>query len=57
MNDAGNQMNILASSVLVRYLQLFNINIDLPDDSYHGEEIKLAALALKQKFNDKMGVQ
>lgn len=53
VNDAGNQMNILASSVLVRYLQLFNINIDLPDDSYHGEEIKLAALALKQKFNDK----
>ena len=53
VNDAGNQMNILASSVLVRYLQLFNINIILPDDSYHGEEIKLAALALKQKFNDK----
>ena len=53
VNDAGNQMNILASSVLVRYLQLFNININLPDDSYHGEEIKLAALALKQKFNDK----
>lgn len=53
VNDAGNQMNILASSVLVRYLQLFNINIDLPDDSYHGEEIKLVALALKQKFNDK----
>lgn len=53
VNDAGNQMNILASSVLVRYLQLFDKKIELPDDSYHGEEIKLVANALKQQYHDK----
>ena len=39
VNDAGNQMNILASSVLVRYLQSYNLPVELPQDSYHGEEI------------------
>ena len=53
VNDAGNQMNMLASSVLVRYFQLFDIKIELPEDSYHGEEIKLAAIELRKQFNDK----
>ena len=53
VNDAGNQMNMLSSSVLVRYKELFGQNVSLPDDSYHGEEIKLVASALKNKFGDK----
>ena len=52
VNDAGNQMNILASSVLVRYKELFGQNITLPDDSYHGLEIIEVAKELKNKFND-----
>lgn len=53
VNDAGNQMNVLATSVLIRYLQLFGHKIELPQDSYHGEEIKLVAQSLKDKYNDK----
>ncbi len=53
VNDAGNQMNRLAYSTLVRYKQLFNENIELCEDSYHGQEIKLIAEALKEKYGDK----
>ncbi len=53
VNDVGNQMNILASSVLVRYKQLFNIDINLPEDSYHGNEIIDAANELKNIYQDK----
>lgn len=53
VNDAGNQMNLLASSVLTRYKQLFNLPIELPEDSYHGEEIKLVAASLKEQYGDK----
>ena len=52
VNDKGNQMNLLASSVLIRYKQLFNIDAQLPTDSYHGSEIIEVAKALKIKFND-----
>ncbi|MDE6289321.1 MAG: arginine--tRNA ligase [Ureaplasma sp.] len=53
VNDAGNQMNILASSVLVRYKQLLNIDAELASDSYHGDEIKLVAEALFKKYKNK----
>ncbi|GAA5414571.1 arginine--tRNA ligase [Ureaplasma ceti] len=53
VNDAGNQMNMLSSSVLVRYKELFGQDIALPDNSYHGEEIKLVAQDLKAEFGDK----
>ncbi len=53
VNDAGNQMNKLAAAVLIRYLQLFNQSIELPEDSYHGQEIILVAQALKEKYGDK----
>lgn len=53
VNDAGNQMNNLASAVLIRYKQEFGIDIKLPEDSYHGEEIIIVAKALKEKYGDK----
>lgn len=52
INDAGNQMEKLASSVLVRYKQLLGEDVSLPDDSYHGEEIKIVAQALYDKYGD-----
>ncbi|MDE7088192.1 MAG: arginine--tRNA ligase, partial [Malacoplasma sp.] len=39
INDGGNQINILAVSAFIRYLQLFNVSVELPEDSYHGSEI------------------
>lgn len=53
VNDSGNQMNRLAYSTLIRYKQLFDIDIDLCDDSYHGSEIILIAKKLKEEFKDK----
>lgn len=53
VNDAGNQMNILAASVLVRYKQLLNVEAELANDSYHGDEIKLVAEALFKKYKYK----
>ncbi len=53
VNDAGNQMNNLATAVFIRYLQIFGNEIELPKDSYHGEEIKIVAQKLKDKFGDK----
>jgi len=53
VNDTGNQMNNLATAVLIRYLQLFDIAIEIPKDSYHGNEIKIVAQKLKDEFNDK----
>lgn len=52
VNDAGNQMNMLASSVLVRYKELFGEQIQLPDDSYHGLEIIEVAKELKNHYQD-----
>lgn len=53
VNDAGNQMNNLATAVFIRYLQAFGKKIELPEDSYHGEEIIEVANKLKEKYGDK----
>lgn len=52
INDAGNQIEKLGLSVLIRYFQIYGKQIDLPEDSYHGEEIIQVAQALKAKYGD-----
>lgn len=39
INDAGNQINKFALSLDLRYLQLYRDGIEMPEDSYHGEDI------------------
>jgi arginyl-tRNA synthetase len=39
VNDAGRQMNILAVSVWLRYLQHFGVTIDFPVNGYRGDYI------------------
>lgn len=39
VNDAGNQINKFALSLDKRYLQLYQDGIEMPEDSYHGEDI------------------
>ncbi len=39
INDAGNQINKLGLSLDLRYLQLYKEGIEMPEDSYHGEDI------------------
>lgn len=53
INDAGNQIDKLALSVLIRYHNLFNYDDKLPEDSYHAQEIIDCAINIKNKFNDK----
>ena len=53
VNDGGNQIHNLALSIDARYKQLFNIDIDMPKDGYHGSEIIEAAKEIKNEFNDR----
>ena len=52
VNDAGNQMNNLATAVFIRYKQLLGYNIVLPEDSYHGDEIKMVARMLYKTYKN-----
>lgn len=39
INDAGNQITNLGKSIRARYLNLCNIDEDMPENGYHGPEI------------------
>ena len=52
VNDAGNQINRLAESIHVRYLELFGVKQPMPQDGYHGEDIKQLAALIKEKDGD-----
>ncbi|MBR6902986.1 MAG: arginine--tRNA ligase [Clostridia bacterium] len=52
INDAGNQINKFALSLDLRYLQLYKDGIELPEDSYHGEDIIAHAKAFAEKHGD-----
>ena len=49
INDAGNQINKFALSLDLRYLQLYREGIEMPEDSYHGEDIIAHAKAFAEK--------
>ncbi|MBT8127817.1 MAG: arginine--tRNA ligase [Gammaproteobacteria bacterium] len=49
VNDAGRQMDILAVSVWLRYLQQLDANIALPDNGYKGDYVRdIAAELVRQ---------
>lgn len=54
VNDAGRQMNILATSVWLRYLESCGQNIVFPKNGYKGDYIKPIADELKTEYNDKL---
>ena len=51
VNDAGRQMNILAVSVWLRYLQQFDIDIPFPANGYKGDYILDIAADLAEKHD------
>ena len=53
VNDAGNQINKFALSLEVRYLQLFQDDIEMPEDAYHGADITAHAKAFAEINGDK----
>ena len=52
VNDAGAQINNLAQSIYARYVQLFDQEAELPQDGYHGEDIKKIATDIKREVGD-----
>ncbi len=52
INDAGNQINKFGLSLNLRYLQLFKDGIEMPEDSYHGEDIIAHAKAFAELHGD-----
>lgn len=53
INDAGNQIEKFATSLEVRYLQLFQEGIEMPEDAYHGQDIIDHAKNFADKCGDK----
>ncbi len=55
INDAGNQIDKFALSLDIRYQQIYKGEnaVELPEDSYHGEDIKLRAQEFANIYGDK----
>lgn len=54
INDAGNQVDNLAKSIEVRYLQSLGQAADMPEDGYYGEDIKGFAQELKEREGERL---
>lgn len=52
VNDAGRQMDILALSTWLRYLELSQVAITFPSNAYKGDYVKTIAEALKREKGD-----
>ena len=53
INDAGNQINKFGLSLSLRYQQLYSEGIEMPEDSYHGDDIIAHAKAFAEINGDK----
>lgn len=56
VNDAGRQMNILAVSVWLRYLELCGESIPFPENAYRGDYVVDIARAVKNKHGEALRV-
>lgn len=52
VNDAGNQINVLIESTKVRYFNLFDIDMPMPEDCYRGLDIVWLASEIKKEYGD-----
>lgn len=52
INDAGNQVANLVKSIEARYLQELGQDVEMPEDGYHGEDIKGFAKELVAEKGD-----
>jgi arginyl-tRNA synthetase len=53
INDAGAQVDVLARSAYLRYLESFGETIEIPEGLYPGDYLKPVGEKLKEKFGDK----
>ncbi|MEN9461768.1 MAG: hypothetical protein RIS84_1788, partial [Pseudomonadota bacterium] len=54
VNDAGRQMDILATSVWLRYLESYGEPFTFPSNAYKGVYIRDISAALKQQYGDSL---
>ena len=54
VNDAGRQMDILAVSVWLRYLEFLGQELTFPAGAYRGEYVRAIAMSLEQHVSDTM---
>jgi arginyl-tRNA synthetase len=52
VNDAGRQMDILATSVWLRYLELGGAEFDFPTNGYQGDYVQDIAATLRREHGD-----
>ena len=53
VNDAGNQIDMLAESMYSRDCQLYGVDYPLPDNGYHAQDIVDVAKKIQEKDGDK----
>lgn len=53
INDAGNQVNMLALSIEARYFQALGLEKEMPEDGYHGREIIAFGKQLAAEHGDR----
>lgn len=53
LNDRGKQMQILARSAIIRYLQEFESGIEFPEEGYQGDYMKDIARSIKEEHGDR----
>ena len=54
INDAGSQITHLGESVEARYKELLGLPFELPEDGYHGEDVKDIAKQILKEEGDKV---
>ncbi len=52
VNDAGNQIVMLGESLVSRYFEYFGMAYPLPENGYHGQDVKQIAAEIAQKDGD-----
>ena len=52
INDAGNQRESFKTSLRVRYLQIYKLETELPEDAYQGQDIIDHANAFNEIYGD-----
>lgn len=53
VNDAGNQIEKFATSLEIRYMQIYKEGYELPEDAYHGQDIIDHAKSFADVYGDK----
>ncbi len=54
INDAGNQIDHLGESLIERYKECLGLPFELPEDGYHGVDVKIIAQKIREKYGDNL---